>query len=138
MDPNDPEVKVSTLATQSEESFPDYLETARLDRFSNWFKVRRAVAVCLRFKRLLKERRIQKPTEAQSSMPVEDSASSYQPVDMGDIGHAEMAIIRCVQHSISRKKSRLCQRSKRTVNLLIEGEPSSAILTLRSVAVFTA
>ena len=95
MDPNDPEVKVSTLATQSEESFPDHLVTARLDRFSNWFKVRRAVAVCLRFKRLLKERRIQKPTEAQSSKSVEDSASRYQPVDMGDI---EMAIIRCLQH----------------------------------------
>ena len=75
LDPNDPEVKVSTLATLSEESFPDHLETARLDRFSNWFKVRRAVAVGLRFKRLLKERRIQKPTEAQSSKSVEDSAS---------------------------------------------------------------
>ena len=50
LDPNDPEVRVSTLATQSEESFPDHLETTRLDRFSNWFKVRRAVAVCLRFK----------------------------------------------------------------------------------------
>ena len=98
LDRNDPEVEVSTLATQSEESFPDYLETARLDRFSNWFKVRRAVAVCLRFKRLLKERRIQKPAEAQNSKPVEDSASSYEPVDMGDIGHAEMAIIRCLQH----------------------------------------
>jgi len=36
LDPNDPEVKVSTLATQSEESFPDYLETVRLDWFSNW------------------------------------------------------------------------------------------------------
>ena len=37
LDLNDPEVKVSTLATQSEESFPDYLETVRLDWFSNWF-----------------------------------------------------------------------------------------------------
>jgi len=98
LDPNDPEVKVSTLATQSEESFPDHLETARLDRFSNWFKVRRAVAVCLRFKRLLKERRFQKPTEAQSSKSVEDSASRYHPVDMEEIGHAEMAIIHCLQH----------------------------------------
>ena len=98
LDPNDPEVKVSTLATQSEESFPDHIETARLDRFSNWFKLRRAVAVCLRFKRLLKERRIQKSTEVQSSKSVEDSASSYQPVRMEEIGRAEMAIIRCLQH----------------------------------------
>ena len=35
LDPNDPEVKVSTLATQSEESFPNHFETARLDRFSS-------------------------------------------------------------------------------------------------------
>ena len=98
LDPNDPEVKVSTLATQSEESFPNHFETARLDRVSSWFKVRRAVAVCLRFKCLLKERRVQKPTEAQSSKSVEDSASSYQPVKMEEIGHAEMTIIRCLQH----------------------------------------
>ena len=89
---------MSTPATQSEESFPHYLETVRLDWFSNWFKVRRAVAVCLRFKRLLRQRRIEKPTEAQGSKSVEDSASSYQPVDIEEIGHAEMAIIRCLQH----------------------------------------
>jgi len=98
LDPNDPEVRVSTLATQSEESFPDHLETTRLDRFSNWFKVRRAVAVCLRFKRLLKQRRIQKPTVVQSSKSVMESPSSYQPVKMEEIGHAEMAIIHCLQH----------------------------------------
>lgn len=98
LDPNDSGVKVSTPATQSEESFPHYLETVRLDWFSNWFKVRRAVAVCLRFKRLLRQRRIEKPTEAQGSKSVEDSASSYQPVDIEEIGHAEMAIIRCLQH----------------------------------------
>ena len=56
------------------------------------------MAVCLRFKCLLKERRIQKPTEAQGSKSVEDSASSYQPVKMEEIGHAEMAIICCLQH----------------------------------------
>ena len=87
-----------SLATQSEEGVPSHFETVRLDRFSNWFKVRRAVAVFLRFQCLLKERRIQKPTQAQSRKSVEDSASSYQPVKMEEIGHAEMAITRCLPH----------------------------------------
>jgi len=66
LDPNDPEVKVSTLVTQSDESYPNFFETARLDRYSDWLRVRREVAVCLRFKRLLREKRVQKTTEAQS------------------------------------------------------------------------
>jgi len=58
LDPNEPEVKRSTLATQSEESFPNYLEMDLLDQFSrNWFKVRKAVAVCLQFKRILRGKR---------------------------------------------------------------------------------
>ena len=98
MDPNDPEVKVSTLVTQSDESYPDFFETARLDRYSDWLRVRRAVAVCLRFKRLLREKRVQKTTEAQTSKSVEDSSKSYQPVDIEEIGQAETEIIRCLQH----------------------------------------
>ena len=98
LDPNDPEVKVSTLVTQSAESYPDFFETARLDRYSDWLRVRRAVAVCLRFKRLLREKRVQKTTEAQTSKSVEDSSKSYQPVDIEEIGQAETEIIRCLEH----------------------------------------
>jgi len=98
LDPNDPEVKVSTLVTQSDESYPDFFETARLDRYSYWLRVRRAVAVCLRFKRLLREKRVQKTTEAQTSKSVEDSSKSYQPVDIEEIGQAETEILRCLQH----------------------------------------
>ena len=88
---------MSTLATQSEESFPNHFETARLDRFSSWFKVRKAVAVCLRFKRLLRERKGQKPT-AQDSKSVKDFRLNYQPVDVKEIGQAEIELIRCLQH----------------------------------------
>ena len=98
LDPNDPEVKVSTLVTQSDESYPDFFETTRLDRYSDCLRVRRAVAVCLRFKRLLREKRVQKTTEAQTSKSMEDSSKSYQPVDIEEIGQAETEIIRCLQH----------------------------------------
>ena len=97
LDPNDPEVKASTLVTQSDESYPNYFETARLDRFSDWSRVRKAVAVCLRFKRLLREKRFQKTAVAQTSTAVKKNGTSYQPVDIEEIGQAEMEIIRCLQ-----------------------------------------
>ncbi len=50
LDPNDPEVKASTIVTQSFESYPDYFETARLNRFSDSSRVRRAVAFSKREK----------------------------------------------------------------------------------------
>ena len=63
-DLSDPEVKVSTLARQSEESFPDYLETARFNLVFSCFKVREAVTVNLQFISLLRERKIFKRKEA--------------------------------------------------------------------------
>ena len=88
LDPDDPEVKVSTLMTQTSKVYPDYFETARLDRFSSWFRAKRAVAVCLRLKRRLKERK----------KAVEGSPARYQQVNVEEIGQAEMEIIRCLQH----------------------------------------
>ena len=51
VDPMDPEVrKVSSLATQVEESYPAHFETSRLSRFSDWITAKTAIAVCLQFK----------------------------------------------------------------------------------------
>ena len=88
LDPDDPEVKVSTLMTQTSKVYPDYFETARLDRFSSWFRAKRAVAVCLRLKDRLKERK----------KAVEGSPARYQQVNVEEIGQAEMEIICCLQH----------------------------------------
>lgn len=87
---------MSALVTQSDESYPDYFEITRLVRFSNWVRVRRAVAVCSQLNCPLREKRVQKTIEAQISKLVEDSAASYQPVE--EIGQAEMEIISCSQH----------------------------------------
>ena len=78
----------TTLMTQTSKVYPDYFETARLDRFSSWFRAKRAVAVCLRLKRRLKERK----------KAVEGSPARYQQVNVEEIGQAEMEIIRCLQH----------------------------------------
>ena len=57
LDLQDPEVKTaSTLVTQLAESYPKHFETNRLNRFSDWFRAKTAVALCLRLKGYLKKR----------------------------------------------------------------------------------
>ena len=59
LDSQDLEVKkISTLATQTMERFPNHFEASRLSRFSNWFRAKNAVALCLLLKRRLQERKI--------------------------------------------------------------------------------
>ena len=89
LDPDDPEVKkVTSLMTHTSKGYPNHFETSRLDSFSNWFQAKRAVAVCLRFKRCLKE--------GKKSERVKPAC--YQPVNMEEIGRAEKEIIRCLQY----------------------------------------
>ena len=72
--------------TQTNETHPVYFEISRLDRFSDWFRAKRAIAVCLRLKQRLKE-----------GKEVEQVVR-YQPVNVNGIGQAEIEIIRCLQH----------------------------------------
>ena len=89
LDPDDPEVKkVTSLMTHTRKGYPNHFETSRLDRFYNWFRAKRAVVVCLRFKRCLKEVR-----KSERVKP-----ACYQPVNMEEIGRSEREIIRCLQY----------------------------------------
>ena len=72
--------------TQTNETHPVHFEISRLDRFSDWFRAKRAIAVCLRLKQRLKEGK-----EAEQVV-------RYQPVNVNEIGQAEIEIIRCPQH----------------------------------------
>lgn len=89
LDPGDPEVKkVTSLMTHTSKGYPSHFETSRLDRFSNWFRAKRAIAVCLRFKCCLK-----KGKKSKGIKP-----ACYQPVNMEEIGRAEKEIIGCLQY----------------------------------------
>ena len=55
LDSDDPEVKRASLVTQRSETHPVHFEISRLDRYSDWFRAKRAIAVCLRLKQRLKE-----------------------------------------------------------------------------------
>ena len=72
--------------TQTNKTHPVHFEISRLDRFSDWFRAKRAIAVCLRLKQHLKEGK-----EAEQVV-------RYQPVNVNEIGQVEIEIIRCLQH----------------------------------------
>ena len=98
LDTQDPEVKrVSDLATQSVKSFPEYFETNRLDRFSDWFRTKTAVALCLQLKNYLKKRIKEKALEGQERKLSEDESSHCQRPMVEDLAHAELEIIRSLQ-----------------------------------------
>ena len=107
----DPEVKKTrvslvtraTIGTQSCAGLPE-----RLERFSSWFRAKRAVAVCLSYRRRL----LQKVKE-QSALP-----SSYQdelpgapltkvPITAGELREAEKVILISVQSEAFKKEFRL-------------------------------
>ena len=86
-EPNDPEVKVSSLATRAEVVKPNYFETVRLDVFSDWFKAKKAIAICLRLKSRLRK-----------GTPESHDKTAYRKVNLEEIARAEVEIIRCLQH----------------------------------------
>jgi hypothetical protein len=64
--PDDPELKkVTALATQAMvQGSADFL--SRLERFSSWHSMKRAVAVCLRLKQALQDRRVKNHVKGET------------------------------------------------------------------------
>ena len=75
-------------------------ELERLEYFSEWDLARRAVAGCLRFKDLIKERLIKnlQGTVSVSNMPIR-SASNYTPSTVKELQKAEVEILRLAQET---------------------------------------
>ena len=100
LDPNDPELrKVQVLHTHLG-FLPTNFELTRFDYFSNWFSLKRAVALCLRFKANLR-----------SPMKV------LGPVTVEELKRAEKEIIRIVQCHAFKEKIALLQRPDKDVTL---------------------
>lgn len=91
----DPEVKrVSALATQVQE--PSYF-LERLEYFSSWHRVKKAVAVCLR---LQEKFRGPNPCVKEVKRDLNDSRpSKYIPVNIEELQNAKNAIIKIVQNA---------------------------------------
>ena len=98
LDLQDPEVKTaSTLVTQSAESFPKHFETNQLNSFSDWFRAKTAVALCLPLKGYLKKRIKEKTLQGQERRFSEDQGYHCQRPKVEDLAHADLEIIRSLQ-----------------------------------------
>ena len=100
LDPHDPELrKVQVLHTHSG-FLPTDFELTRFDYFSNWFSLKRAIALCLRFKANLR-----------SPMKV------LGPVTVEELQRAEKEIIRIVQCHAFKDEIALLQRPDKDITL---------------------
>lgn len=101
LEENDPEVKRvvthSTSVMQELHRFPSML--TRLEYFSDWHRAKRAFAVCIRFKNLLKARAVKRQS-VSSMTPRALKAkikADYRRVDAHEMQLAEKAILQLVQ-----------------------------------------
>ena len=91
--PNDPEVKkVRSLASHVQERPSDTI-LGRLERFSDWYRAKRAIAACLK----LKAKMVSKTQTRQLRPRSNTKSKAYEPVKVDQICEAEMIIIRLVQ-----------------------------------------
>ena len=91
--PDDPEVRnISVRATQIQEpKLSSLLE--RLTYFSNWHRLGKAIAACLRL-----QERFRKTTAGEQRERRKEGIGTYKPVDVKERQHAELQIIRIVQN----------------------------------------
>jgi hypothetical protein len=96
--PDDPEVrKCSVIVTRTEEHAG---MEEHLNRFSSWFKAKRAIAICLRFKEILLARLHKRKLSGKQSSDSSEGSSrviSCNPVNVDELNEAGNKIIQVVQ-----------------------------------------
>ena len=97
LQPDDKEVrKASSFKTFTTTKEPSATLLQRLEYFSSWFRAKRAVAVCLRYRKILLERTRGKQTTVDG-VRTRSAANEHRPVDVDELKAAEQEIIRHVQ-----------------------------------------
>ena len=100
IDPDDPEVKkVNVLLT---ESVSTEFEITRLDIFSDWYKAKRAIAKCLKYKAILRQSVLRKRLDSHDN----DNFDS-KLITASDLEQAELEIIRLVQKESFREDMKI-------------------------------
>ncbi|KAK3743481.1 hypothetical protein QZH41_013096 [Actinostola sp. cb2023] len=91
--PDDKELKkVSSLATVAKEP-PVLLQ--RLEYFSDWFRARQALVICIKYVRILRERvKDKKAIKTRSRVLI---TTKYEPLKVEELKNAEQRIIKAVQ-----------------------------------------
>ncbi|XP_006817264.1 uncharacterized protein LOC102809835 [Saccoglossus kowalevskii] len=96
LDNADPEIK-KTVSVLHTSTIPDEYEDmlSRVEYFSDWHRLKRAIAVCLRFKQRLMNHKISKPkVHLMNSATIKQN---YIPVNVDEMQQAEKPIIKMVQ-----------------------------------------
>ena len=97
LQPDDKEVrKASAFTTFTTTKEPSASLLQCLEYFSSWFRAKRAVAVCLRYRKILLERTRRKQTTVDGGK-TRSAANEYRPVDIDELKAAEQEIIRHMQ-----------------------------------------
>ena len=105
---NDPEVKKSvamatTASTQIAQAHSEKVSLAkRVEYFSDWFRAKRAVALCQRYIRLLRDRALKNQC----------SHEEVQRLDISDLKSAECTIIRDAQIEAFKEEAEVLQKMK--------------------------
>ena len=101
----DPEVKkVNSLATTASRNF----ELERFEHCSSWQRLKKAVALCLLFKKWLKSKVSKQPFSGSRMVTRQRKQSLYDSVSSTDMQEAELEILKQVQSNVfSRELSRL-------------------------------
>lgn len=106
LQPDDKEVRKASSFTTCMTNKRQYgTLPQRLEYFSSWFKAKRAVAVCLRYRKIILERTRGKRTimdGVKTRWPVRE----YRPVDVDELTEAEKEIIRHVQKDAFKEETR--------------------------------
>ena len=95
--PDDPEIKkVVAHNSQAKPAFSNFLD--RIGYFSDWHRAKHAVAVCLRFRDILKARVVKGPVNIDfDKTPSAKGKLVYRSVDVTELQRAEKVIIMAVQ-----------------------------------------
>ena len=102
--PEDPELKKGHcfISETKQICFPSLIE--RLQYFSDWYRAKRAVALCLKFKDSLCNRIVKKPLKGECIRSMQHDLQQYQPVTVSDLQRAETEIVRIAQYDSFREE----------------------------------
>ncbi|KAK3715792.1 hypothetical protein QZH41_001220 [Actinostola sp. cb2023] len=93
---NDPEIKATVMATHSQERQEKESLEDRLRYFSEWHKAKRAIAVCLRWKEIIRTRR-KENKENKGEEVNNHTRTTYEPVNVAEMERAKFKIVKEVQ-----------------------------------------
>ena len=109
----DPEVKRSvTMATVAA---PEVPFADRMEYFSDWFRAKKSVALCLHYLRKLKRSHEEKrlsDNESLLSHRKEANGASYAPITVEELRSAEVVILRAAQAASFKEIDHLSKRQR--------------------------